>query len=64
MDTISKADLLKAQQGEINAVILYKKIAERIAKDNPKIHEKFMSLASDEGKHGETLRSIVKELYG
>lgn len=62
MKQITHKDLLKAQQGEINAVILYQKMAERVAKDNPAIHEKILQLGSDEGRHANMLRKLTGEV--
>lgn len=62
MKTITEKDLLKAQQGEIDAVIVYKKIAERVAKDNPEAFETFQKLAADEGRHASMLHKITKKV--
>lgn len=62
MKEITKEDLLKAQQGEINAVILYQKMANRVAKDNQPIREKLLGLASDEGRHASMLKKLTGEV--
>ncbi|BBF43709.1 nodulin 21-related protein [Lachnospiraceae bacterium KM106-2] len=50
--------LLKAQQGEMDAVLLYQKLA-RLTKDEH-AKEQFLQIASDEGKHA----SIIKGYTG
>ncbi|MDO5521892.1 MAG: ferritin family protein [bacterium] len=53
-----KKSLLKAQQGELDAVVLYRKLAGMIK--NEEYKEKFLQVAADEGKHA----SILKEYTG
>jgi len=59
---ITKQDLLKAQQGEINAVVIYQKIADRVAKNHPEIHQKLLALGSDEGRHAHMLGKLTGEV--
>ena len=49
-----KQELLKAQESEMETVVLYKYLAER-AKD-PDMKNAFLKMASDEGKHAGILR--------
>ena len=62
MAEIKNSDLLKAQQGEIDAVIVYHKLADRIAKKDSEIHKKLMSIGSDEGRHANMLRKLTGEV--
>lgn len=50
--------VLKAQQGELDAVLMYNALAQ-VAKD-PKDAETFRQLAADEGRHA----SVFRELSG
>ena len=59
MRTITEKDLLKAQQGEIDAVIVYKRLADRIAKDNSEVYDPLQKLAADEGRHASMLHKIT-----
>lgn len=59
MTEVQKKKLIKAQQGELDAVILYKKLAETVK--NPEKAEKFLKVAADEGKHASILRQYTKE---
>lgn len=61
MGNITKKQLLKSQQGEIDAVLVYQKLANRVAKNNPTIHETLMKIGSDEGRHASMLRKITGE---
>lgn len=49
-----KQELLKAQESEMETVVIYKYLAER-AKD-PEMKNTFLKMASDEGKHAGILR--------
>lgn len=49
-----KQELLKAQESEMETVVIYKYLAER-AKD-PEMKATFLKMASDEGKHAGILR--------
>ena len=53
--------LLKTQQGEIDAVLGYQKIAE--CTDNPKIRQLLLQVAADEGRHGAIYRSITGQTF-
>lgn len=55
-----KKKLLKAQQGELDAVILYKKLASIVENENSK--NKLLKIASDEGKHASILKEYTKEI--
>jgi len=59
MDQFKMKSLLKAQQGELDAVILYQSLA-KLTK-NSKVKEKFTQIAADEGKHAAILRSYTGE---
>ena len=59
MNQIIKKSLIKAQQGELDAVLLYQSLA-KMAK-NPNVKEKFTQIAADEGKHAAILRSYTGE---
>lgn len=61
MGNITKKQLLKSQQGEIDAVLVYQKLADRVAKNHPAIHETLMKIGSDEGRHASMLRKITGE---
>lgn len=50
--------LLKAQQGELNAAVLYKALSDRIKDEKDKAM--LLSIAADEGRHA----SIVRKLTG
>ena len=49
--------LLKAQQGELDAVIMYKKLAEQIS--DPKIGARLMEIAKDEGRHAAVFERLT-----
>ena len=54
-----KKQLMKAQQGELDAVIIYHKLAEVINNtDNKKV---FLKIAADEGKHASILKKYTGE---
>lgn len=57
MTTEERKTLLKAQQGELDAVILYRKLAE-ISKDKS-MKEEFLKVAADEGNHAAILRGYT-----
>lgn len=52
-----KKELLKAQQGELDAVLMYQKLADACA--DPLDRETFKEIAMDEGKHASLLRKIT-----
>ena len=54
-----KKQLIKAQQGELDAVILYRKLAELTSETKNKAL--FLKIASDEGKHAGILRKYTGE---
>lgn len=53
-----KKTLIKAQQGELDAVLMYKRLATKVK--DPKDAETFNRLAAEEGHHA----SVFKELSG
>lgn len=55
-----KLQLVKAQQGELNALLIYKRLA-KITK-HPKGNEVFSEIAADEGRHAAILRSYTNEV--
>lgn len=55
-----KQQLLKSQQGELNALLIYKRLA-KITK-HPKGKEVFLEIAADEGKHAGILKSYTKKI--
>ena len=59
MNQFKKKSLIKAQQGELDAVLLYQSLA-RLTK-NSEVKEKFTQIAADEGKHAAILRSYTGE---
>lgn len=54
-----KQQLIKSQQGELDAVILYKKLAMLIKKQEHK--DTFLKIAADEGKHAAIIRTYTQE---
>lgn len=60
MTAQQKVKLLKLQQGELNAVLIYQRLA-KITK-HEKGKEVFLKIASDEGKHAAILRSYTNEV--
>lgn len=60
MTAEQKRKLLKAQQGELDAVILYKNLA-KIVKNND-LKNKFLKIASDEGHHAAILKEYTGEV--
>lgn len=57
-DSVRK-QLRKAQQGELDAVLLYKKLSELVKDEEYKV--KFKEVAADEGKHASILKAYTKE---
>ena len=55
-----KIKLLKSQQGELNAVLIYQRLA-KITK-HKKGKEVFSKIAADEGKHAAILKSYTNEI--
>lgn len=54
-----KVQLIKAQQGELDAVIVYRKLAE--AADDKNSKKTFLRIAADEGKHASILKKYTHE---
>ncbi len=50
--------MIKSQQGELDAVLVYKKLATKAP--NNKTKQLFLSLAADEGKHAAILKNITQ----
>jgi len=50
--------LLKSQQGELDAVLMYKALANKVKRE--KEAEAFRQLAADEGRHAAVLKQITK----
>lgn len=57
MTNEQKEKLVKSQQGELNAVLIYQRLA-KLTK-NEKAKEIFLEIASDEGKHAAILKSYT-----
>lgn len=55
-----RTQLMKAQQGEIDAVILYRKLAD-LVKDT-ECSKKLFKIAADEGKHAAILRRYTGQV--
>ena len=60
MENKQKTQLIKSQQGELDAVILYRKLANIIK--NEEYKEKFSKVAADEGKHASILKEYTNEI--
>ncbi|QIA06463.1 ferritin family protein [Draconibacterium halophilum] len=60
MTAEQKEQLIKSQQGELNAVLIYQRLA-RITK-HEKGEEVFSEIAADEGKHATILKSYTNEV--
>ena len=54
-----KAQLIKAQQGELDAVIVYRRLAE--AMNDSKLEKVLLRIAADEGKHAGILKKYTGE---
>jgi len=54
-----KVQLIKAQQGELDAVIVYRRLAKVVK--NAKDKELFLRIAADEGKHASILKKYTGE---
>ncbi|MBU3188292.1 hypothetical protein K9O30_02775 [Clostridium bowmanii] len=54
-----KKQLIKAQQGELDAVVLYRKLS--VMTKEIKNKEIFLKIAADEGKHASILRKYTGE---
>lgn len=52
-----KKVLLKAQQGELDAVLMYQKVAQRI--DDPELRRLILDTAADEGRHAAVFRALT-----
>lgn len=52
--------LLAAQQSELNAVVMYKALAEKMKTESDK--ELMLALAADEGRHAAILKDITQEI--
>lgn len=59
MTEMQKKQLLKAQQGELDAVLLYKKLANAVKGQEKK--EKLLKVAAEEGNHAAILRQYTGE---
>jgi rubrerythrin len=59
MTSQQKEKLLKLQQGELNAVLIYQRLAKITQHEKGK--EVFLKIAADEGKHAAILRSYTQE---
>jgi len=59
MTSENRAELLKSQQGELDAVILYRRLAKIIKESEYK--ETFLKMAADEGKHAVILKKYTGE---
>lgn len=55
-----KVQLMKAQQGEMDAVILYRKLADLV--DDAEKKKDLFKIAADEGKHAAILRRYTGEV--
>ncbi|MDO5293467.1 MAG: ferritin family protein [bacterium] len=60
MTTKSRKMLLKAQQGELDAVILYKRLSDAIK--DPEYKEIFKKVAADEGRHASILKEYTNQV--
>lgn len=60
MNIEQKEMLLKLQQGELDAVIIYKKLAELSELED--IKDKLLEISADEGRHASILRSYTQEI--
>lgn len=56
---IDKKILLKAQQGELDAVVMYQMLEKRY--NEPKVKETFKLLALEEGKHASVFHNLTGE---
>ena len=54
--------LRKSQQGELDAVPMYNKLAKKFEKKNPEVSEMLKSMAADEGKHALFFKNISGEV--
>ena len=52
--------LLKLQQGELDAVLVYRKLAELASSEEEK--NVLLSIAADEGRHASIIREYSKEI--
>lgn len=52
-------ELLRSQQGELNAVLMYQRLAEVVKTD--KEREAFLQLAKEEGRHASVFHTYTKE---
>ncbi|SDG66983.1 ferritin family protein [Desulfosporosinus hippei] len=57
--TNKKVQLIKAQQGELDAVMVYRRLAEAVDDKNSK--KTFLRIAADEGKHASILKKYTNE---
>lgn len=60
MTNEQKNMLLKSQQGELDAVVLYKKLAEKF--NDEEIKSKLMEVSADEGKHAAILKKYTGQV--
>ena len=52
-------ELIRSQQGELNAVLMYQRLAKVVKTD--KERETFLKLAKEEGRHASVFHSYTKE---
>ena len=52
-------ELIRSQQGELNAVLMYQKLAKVVKTD--KERETFLQLAKEEGRHASVFHAYTKE---
>ena len=52
-------ELLRSQQGELNAVLMYQRLAKVVKSD--KEREAFLQLAKEEGRHASVFHTYTKE---
>ena len=52
-------ELIRSQQGELNAVLMYQKLAKVVKTD--KEREAFLQLAKEEGRHASVFHAYTKE---
>lgn len=60
IDKAILSKLLKAQQGELDAVVMYRKLSEKVKDEDMK--KLFLEIAKDEGKHAGILKSLTGEI--
>ena len=53
-------ELLRSQQGELNAVLMYQRLAKVVKTD--KEREAFLQLAKEEGRHASVFHAYTKQV--